>query len=512
VDGIDTCCVMPTGSGKSAIYQIAGFMRDRVTIVVSPLIALQRDQVDAINDMDIGRAVALNSTLTVSEREEIFDALGKGMIRFLFVAPEQLGNDQTRGRIIACKPAIFVVDEAHCISDWGHDFRPDYLMLGDTIRAIGQPTVLALTATASPVVRQEIVERLGMREPRVIVRGFDRPNIFLAVDTFKDQESKMEALLDCAEASERPGIIYAATRKETEEIASALRARGLSAAAYHAGLKTAERNRVHWAFMDERVEIVAATIAFGMGIDKPNVRFVYHHDISDSLDAYYQEIGRAGRNGEPAVAKLFYLPEDLNLRRFQNGAGQLDVDEVEPVMKALVRARRAVDIDLLRANIDLPDSRLTRIVRLLADTGAISLRPDGTIEVTSTKRDPATAARDAADEQRDHENLVRSKLEMMRRYAEADSCRRAFLLNYFGEAFEAPCDGCENCERGEGQPEGTDRSPYPLQARVRHTSLGEGTVTHVEDDQVIVLFDTGGYRTLSIPLVMSDGLLEPLPA
>ncbi|MGI8406234.1 MAG: RecQ family ATP-dependent DNA helicase [Thermomicrobiales bacterium] len=247
IDGVlrgrDTLAVMPTGSGKSAIYQIAGVTIDGYTIVVSPLIALQQDQVESIVDMGagaagaaVGAAAEVNSTLTDTERDDVFARLQEGKIEFLFLAPEQFANEDTMACLEKTPPALFVVDEAHCISEWGHDFRPDYLRLGAMIEQLGHPLTLALTATAAPPVRQEIIERLGMRDPAVVVKGFDRPNIRLAVETFEDEESKRDALLERIEASAKPGIVYAATRRDTEELANALAERGISAAAYHAGL------------------------------------------------------------------------------------------------------------------------------------------------------------------------------------------------------------------------------------------------------------------------------------
>jgi len=512
VAGRDTLCVMPTGSGKSAIYQLSGLIVPGLTVVVSPLIALQQDQVASIAGLDIGAAAEVNSSLGDSQRKAVFDALNQGSIEFLFMAPEQFANDETQERLTRCTPSLLVIDEAHCVSQWGHDFRPEYLRIGETVDALGHPTVLALTATASAPVRNEIVDRLHMSEPAVIVQGFDRPNIHLSVETFEDAETKFAALIDAVERAERPGIVYAATRNDTEAIAAALVERGIEAAAYHAGRKATDRGRTHEQFRDDDIDVVVATIAFGMGVDKPNVRFVFHHDVSDSLDSYYQEIGRAGRDGEPADATLFYLPEDLNLRRFQNGAGQLAVDEVEPVIRALARTKGPVDARVLRTNFDIADTRLMRILNRLADIDVIDLDPAGQIDVYREDLDPESAARAAVDEQQRHQHIVQSRLEMMRRYAELGDCRRRFLLNYFGEAIDSGCGRCDRCDEGRGNPEPPANQPFAIDARVRHATFGHGTVMHYEGDRIVVLFDTDGYRTLSVDLVLDDGLLEAAPA
>ncbi|HEX2178273.1 MAG TPA: ATP-dependent DNA helicase RecQ, partial [Actinomycetota bacterium] len=319
LDGSDTLAVMPTGSGKSAIYQIAGRLLPGPTIVVSPLIALQADQVDSLEDSPAGEAGQTNSTISAADRREAFEDLASGDLEFLFLAPEQFRKPEVMERIAASKPSLFVVDEAHCVSSWGHDFRPDYLLLGPVVEELGRPPVLALTATASPPVREEILEQLRMREPAVVVRGFDRPNLHLAVRTFSDDHDKREDFLAAVVEADKPGIAYAATRRRAEEVAEALTARGVQADFYHGGMATGRRTQVHTAFLEDELEVVVATTAFGMGIDKPNVRFVYHHDVADSLDSYYQEIGRAGRDGEPADATLFYRAEDLGLRRFFAG-------------------------------------------------------------------------------------------------------------------------------------------------------------------------------------------------
>jgi ATP-dependent DNA helicase RecQ len=339
LEGHDTLAIMASGWGKSAIYQIVGLLTPGLTVVVSPLIALQQDQVEAIEEREIAEAAILNSTLGVTEREQVFDELEHGHLKFLFLAPEQLTREETLDQLKAAQPSLFVVDEAHCIAEWGHDFRPDYLRLGSTIEALGHPRVLALTATASPVVRQEIIERLGLHSPQVIARGLDRPNIHLAVETYHDEASKEQALLERVANAEKPGIIYVATRKDAERLAQVLLAAGIKAISYHAGMKVQEREQAQESFMQDEAEVVTATIAFGMGVDKPNVHFVFHYHISESVDSYYQEIGRAGHDGDPAEAVLFYLVQDLGIRRFLASTGQVDAEEVEKIAELIEKLR-----------------------------------------------------------------------------------------------------------------------------------------------------------------------------
>src|SRR3954454_16127158 len=303
--GRDTLVVLPTGGGKSAVYQIPALLLEGPTVVVSPLIALQRDQVVALTEnLGVGsgsQAVAANSALGSKASAAAFDALRRGDAEYLFLAPEQLSKPDTIEALREVQPSLFVVDEAHCISSWGHDFRPDYLRLGTVIEELGHPTVLALTATASPPIREEILDRLHMSHPVQIVRGFDRPNLRLEVESFQDDEDKDEAVVLRAMGEAKPGIVYVATRKRAESLAERVAEYGMAAAAYHAGMKATERERVQSGFMSGDIDVVVATTAFGMGIDKADVRFVLHADIADSLDSYYQEVGRAGRDDRPAL-------------------------------------------------------------------------------------------------------------------------------------------------------------------------------------------------------------------
>jgi len=358
VAGRDTLAVLPSGAGKTAIYQVAGQLLDGPVIVVSPLIALQRDQVERLTEIEdrAGRAAQLNSTMSAGDQREVLEGLGDGTVRFVFLAPEQLTKPEVVDAVREAGPALFVVDEAHCVSAWGHDFRPDYLRLGGVIEQLGHPTVLALTATAAPPVRAEIVERLEMRDAEVVVAGFDRPEIRLEVDQYADAYGKQQGVLDrvLAELGEGrgPGIVYSATRKGTEEIAEQLTDRGLRARPYHAGLNKAEREDTQRAWMDDELDVVVATTAFGMGIDKPDTRFVIHAEPADSVDSYYQEIGRAGRDGDPALAVLVYRQEDLGLRRFF-AAGTPAEEELQQVA-GLVQAAAAAGID---EGVDVKDLR-----------------------------------------------------------------------------------------------------------------------------------------------------------
>jgi ATP-dependent DNA helicase RecQ len=504
--GHDTLAVMPTGSGKSAIYQIAGAIIPGVTVVVSPLIALQQDQVEAIAEMDAGGAALLNSALLAAEREEALDEFAQGATEFLFLAPEQFANEETFARVQASEPSLFVVDEAHCISEWGHDFRPEYLRLGAVIETLAHPRVVALTATASPPVRREIVERLGMREPRIVVRGFDRPNIRLAVEGFAEEEDKREALIARVVDAPKPGIVYAATRKHAEELAAALVEQGVNGVAYHAGMAAGERTCIQEAFMYDVVDVIVATTAFGMGVDKPDVRFVYHLDVSESVDAYYQEIGRAGRDGEPAEAILFYRPEDLNLRRFLAGSGQVDAEQMTRVAEAVRDATEPMQVEEIGDETDLSQTKVMIALNRLEEVGAVDMMPSGTV-VATVYGDAADAAEEAAEAQENLRKFARSRIEMMRGYSDMTNCRREYILNYFGEAYTPPCDNCDNCLAGLSGAKPPSTQPFPIDSQVVHQAWGPGLVMRYAGDTMVVLFDSVGYRTLAVDVVMERGLL-----
>ena len=508
LDGRDALAVMSTGYGKSAIYQIAALLIPGPTVVVSPLLALQRDQIEELDAQAAGGAAGVNSLASEAERRDALEDLHQDELEFLFVSPEQLSNEEVLAEIAAAEPSLFVVDEAHCISEWGHDFRPDYLKLGAVAAAVGRPPILALTATASPPVRHEIVERLGMRDAEVLVRGFDRPNIRLSVERFHEASAKRRALLEHVSAEPKPGIVYTATRRLAEEIAAELRDAGVDALHYHAGMRKPERVDAQERFMGDDIEVVVATTAFGMGVDKPNVRFVFHADPSDSIDSYYQEVGRAGRDGEPARAVLFHRVEDLGLRRFFAGGGNVDEEQIRVVAETVRERGEPIPASDLREETELSQSKLTTAVTRLEDVGAVEVRATGEVAPTGVLDAIDEKVEEAVSEQGDREEFDRSRVQMMGAYADATTCRREFVLTYFGERFEPPCNACDNCEAGLVAANGGPR-PFAEGSRVLHERWGGGLVQRYDDDQVVVLFDSVGYKKLGLSLVAERGLLAP---
>src|SRR5881396_331025 len=391
VEGHDVLAVMPTGSGKSLGFQLPAVLLPGTTLVVSPLISLMKDQVDELNKRGI-RAAALHSMLPGEVRRESMKAARAGDLRLLYVAPERFASDPFIGVLRDVAIARFVVDEAHCVSEWGHDFRPDYRLLrnaaGACRRADGQPgrpPLSAFTATATPEVRDDIVELLGLASPRVVVSGFDRPNIDLRVRPVSGDYEK-HAVLPGLVGNHR-SLVYAATRRNAEEAATALQAAGIAASPYHAGLKDTERTKAQDGFASGALHVVCATNAFGMGIDRPDVEAVIHVDIPGSLEAYYQEIGRAGRDGRPAIATLLWNYADVKTREFL-----IDRGREHPT------GRPAVPLD------------------------------------------PIDVAR--------RKEIEHKKLRRMVAYANSAGCLRATILRYFGDAAaREPCGACGNCGR-----------------------------------------------------------------
>ncbi|HEV2762842.1 MAG TPA: RecQ family ATP-dependent DNA helicase [Pyrinomonadaceae bacterium] len=336
LEGHDTVVVMPTGGGKSLCYQLPALMREGATLVVSPLIALMKDQVDALRARDIP-ATFINSSVDFEEQKARINSLRDGRLKLVYVAPERFRSAHFVEALKRARISLCAVDEAHCISQWGHDFRPDYLRLKSFIEEVGRPQIIALTATATPHVRSDIIEQLQLRDPRAFVSGFDRPNLVInVVHTQKEREKIAHVRALAAKYAGGSGIIYTSTRKSVEQVAARLKEAKLSVVAYHAGMDEAGRTRAQDEFMSGRVQMIVATNAFGMGIDKPDIRFVAHYHLPGSIEAYYQEIGRAGRDGQPSTCVLLFNYADKRTQDYFIEGSYPPPDVIARVYEALV--------------------------------------------------------------------------------------------------------------------------------------------------------------------------------
>jgi ATP-dependent DNA helicase RecQ len=394
LDGRDTLAVMPTGGGKSLCYQVPALMGEGLTVIVSPLISLMKDQVDSLLQSSVEGAATLHSGLDAEERWEVEKKIRTGEIRLLYVAPERLRSLEFVLALRRAGVGLFVVDEAHCISEWGHDFRPDYLFLPRVVRDLGSPPVLALTATATPRVRQDILRSLRMREPEVVVTSFNRPNLTYRVLSAKEKKDKLPLILEVIRNSPPPGIVYGTTRKECEELAASLKRAGVDAAHYHAGMGAAERSSVQERFMTDELDVVVATIAFGMGVDKPNVRFVVHASVPGSLPAYIQEAGRAGRDGEESECVVLYRGADLGRRKRLVTINAAGAGEAESFFRALSQVSNGGRVNLPPASLGSlggvePDLAGV-LLGGLEETGLVSRGYDlwGEVEVRRVDEEP----------------------------------------------------------------------------------------------------------------------------
>ena len=361
--GGDALVVMPTGGGKSLCYQVPALLRDGVAVVVSPLIALMQDQVDALLQAGV-RAAYLNSTLTFAEVRAIETDARAGSLDLLYVAPERLMGERTLALLDTIRVALFAIDEAHCVSQWGHDFRPEYLQLSVLHERYPDAPRIALTATADAPTRREIAERLGLGDARVFVSGFDRPNIRYAIVPKQNPRNQLLRFLDAGHRG-HAGIVYCLSRRKVEETAGWLRERGYDALPYHAGMSADERKRHQDAFVREDAVVIVATIAFGMGIDKPDVRFVAHLDLPKSIESYYQETGRAGRDRAPSDAWMAYgLSDVVTLRQMVEGSGAEE-------------QRKRIEVRKLDALLGLCELTTCRRLALLAYFGEERADPCG---------------------------------------------------------------------------------------------------------------------------------------
>lgn len=459
VSGKDGLVVMPTGGGKSLCFQIPALCFPGVTLVISPLIALMKDQVDALKARGIA-ATLINSTLSWPEQKERLDAMGRGEFKLVYVAPERFRAESFLRSLERVEISLFAIDEAHCLSQWGHDFRPDYMRLGKALEKIGRPQCVALTATATPVVRADILKVLGLREPFERVSGFARPNLSLTitpVEKVAQKDERMRAVI----GAHKTGIIYCATRKKVDIVSETLASWGIKCVSYHGGMNDSERVKAQDIFISKKVDIAVATNAFGMGIDRGDVRFVIHYEIPGSVEAYYQEAGRAGRDGEAAVCELLFNYVDTRTQEFFiEGANPSTVtvrdiyqylfneaDQNHEVFRTLDDIAEHADVKnsmavgsaltvLARARyierFDMQGKRIRGTRLLKPDVLARSLELD----------EEAMEAKDARD---------REKLKSMVELCYARTCRQKWILEYFGEAGAQTCGNCDVCrERSAG--------------------------------------------------------------
>jgi ATP-dependent DNA helicase RecQ len=500
----DTVAVLASGSGKTAIYETVADLLDGPTLVISPTIALQRDQVQSLREHG-HRATAVSSARTESARAKALEDFAAGRLDMLLIAPEQLGNAEVVEALDRAHPTLLVVDEAHCVSEWGHSFRPDYLLIGSAVARLGHPRVLALTATAAPRVRHDIVERLDMRNPEIVVGNADRPEIWLGARLFAGNAERDDALVQAALAIDGPVIVYAPTHRRCAELAEALTEAGRLASVYHAGLPTKQRRETADDFLCARTDTIVATSAFGMGIDRRDVRAVLHAGPPTSVDEYFQEAGRAGRDGERARAELFFRLEDFALGRYLEAGGGVKEDDLGTAVNVFRDAEGPLSRSELVERAGLSRRAAALVVGVLDAGGALKQRR-GRLELTAAaERDPRGVVEDALAERERRREFDRTRLDMIRAYAETTDCRRRVILELLGEDYPERCLNCDNCDAGTSE-EAADR-PYPIGSTVAHPAWGPGMVSHYEGDRVVVLFADAGYRTLALTLVREKGLL-----
>lgn len=472
--GQHTLVVMPTGAGKSLVYQLAALQLPGLTLVISPLIALMKDQVDSLERLSIA-ATFINSALPAGEQSRRLRNLARGSYRIVYVAPERLRSIPFLEALQGQKVGLLAVDEAHCISEWGHDFRPDYLNIAPARLPLGEPLTVALTATATPKVQEDILRSLGLPAASRIVTGFNRPNLCFEVRYTNGITDKLGALQELvAQQEQGAAIVYAGTRRDAEEVADFLRqAAKVKAEHYHAGLESEARTRIQEAFMSGKLPLVAATSAFGMGIDRADVRLVAHYSLPGSLEAYYQEAGRAGRDGSPARVALLYTPQDRALQEYFIENSTASPWEQRAIYETL---RVPVGCDVWRTVAEF--SRLTGLNEVKVKVGLAALERAGVVERLGDEGMRLLLRRGEWDEQKiaagaagleEHQRYRTDQLERMVAYAEANTCRRKILLDHFGDpdAASAPrcCDNCRSRQQMSQAPAG-DVAQMPQDQRV----------------------------------------------
>jgi len=459
--GIDTLAIMPTGAGKSLCYQLPALELDGVTLVVSPLIALMKDQHDKLAELDI-EVLRLDSTLSPRDEQAALSRLSENRPCIAYVTPERLGEPRFRERLASVRVALFVVDEAHCISQWGHDFRPAYLGLGEAVRALNMPPVLALTATAPPKVKDDILAQLQIPEASVIDIGLDRPNLRYHVIKASSERKKQALLLRLIEKQAGCGIIYAATVKTVDSLADFLWSQGVECGRYHGRMRAKDRERVQTAFMENsEPRLMVATNAFGLGVDKQDLRFVIHYNFPGSLESYYQEAGRAGRDGQPADCVLLYQPEDKRIQSFFLGGRYPTPEQTRNVAEALIHvtggnvATEATDdhdpvfvaVKDIAERAEAPAKKARVVLSFLKEVGFATEAPGARFAPLHTEPPTIEELARAASRYEQKRAQDRARLAAMLRYSQSHLCRTRLLVTYFGYTDAPACGTCDNCQR-----------------------------------------------------------------
>jgi ATP-dependent DNA helicase RecQ len=448
LEGHNTLAIMPTGAGKSLCYQLPSLHLPGTTVVVSPLISLMKDQVDKLHEAGL-EAAQLNSALTTEEHEDNLEQIKTEKSDFIFVTPERFTDQEFLGELRQREISFVVIDEAHCISEWGHDFRPAYLSLGSAVKTLGSPPVLALTATATAEVTADIEKQLDLGKLQVVKTGIYRPNIYFEVKRVTNEREKHEELMRILNEHDGAGIIYAATVKTVEALTDWLKGFDFQIEKYHGRMKAGDRKRNQDAFMDGELKAIVATNAFGMGIDKPDIRFVIHYQMPGSLEAYYQEAGRAGRDGKPATCSLFYQLDDRRTQQFFLGGKHPKFDDILAVYQALETlnaAETALALPTVQEHANTVSAGKVRVVLSLLKELKIVKELRGShfrlLKVDVKHNELQELAR--MSEQKVKKD--KEKLERMMQYGQSAMCRWRLLHDYFGEELEAErCGNCDNC-------------------------------------------------------------------